>query len=62
VEKLEAHHMLLLSKAIIQGATARKETRGAHVRLDYPGQSDDVYRLRYWLDENDEWIVKEQKR
>lgn len=33
-EKLEADHMLKVGQAVVEGALARRETRGAHVRLD----------------------------
>ncbi len=44
VDKLELDGMLLLAEAIARAALARKESRGAHYRRDYPKRDD-----RGWL-------------
>ncbi|HEC32343.1 MAG TPA: FAD-binding protein, partial [Deltaproteobacteria bacterium] len=41
VETLELGHMLEFSKAIVEGALARTESRGAHYRDDYPNRDDE---------------------
>lgn len=43
-EAVEAKFMLLLAKLVLNSALARRESRGAHFRLDFP-QSDD----KRWL-------------
>ncbi|WP_448383992.1 succinate dehydrogenase flavoprotein subunit [Desulfosoma sp.] len=40
IETLELGHMLDFSKAIVEGALARRESRGAHYRDDYPNRDD----------------------
>ncbi len=40
IETLELGHMLEFSKAIVEGALARTESRGAHYRDDYPERDD----------------------
>ena len=34
--------ILPLAKAILKSAEFRKESRGAHIREDFPGENDDV--------------------
>ena len=41
VEFLEVANMLTLAPIIISMASARKESRGAHIRSDYPNSSDE---------------------
>ncbi len=40
VEALEMHNMLQVARAIVAGALAREESRGAHFREDYPERDD----------------------
>lgn len=48
VEALELGCLLDVSEAIVEGAIARKESRGAHLREDYPDR-DDVEWLNHTL-------------
>lgn len=56
-EKLEAYNLCAVGEAIVTGALERRETRGAHVRLDYPEQLADVYTARYELD-GEQWRME----
>ncbi|MFQ6078321.1 MAG: FAD-dependent oxidoreductase [Thermodesulfobacteriota bacterium] len=44
IQYLEVEGMLRLSEVIVEGALARKESRGSHFRLDYPDRDDE-----HWL-------------
>ncbi|MDO8721765.1 MAG: hypothetical protein Q7J31_06000, partial [Syntrophales bacterium] len=44
LDALELRFMLPVAKSVALSALARKESRGAHVRLDYPERDD-----RHWL-------------
>jgi fumarate reductase (CoM/CoB) subunit A len=39
--RLECRYMLRLASLVTRAAALRKETRGAHVRSDFPAESDD---------------------
>jgi succinate dehydrogenase / fumarate reductase, flavoprotein subunit len=43
VEALELGCLLDVSEAIVEGAIARKESRGAHLREDYPDRDDEEW-------------------
>ncbi len=60
VEKIENYNMAVISEAIIKGALERKESRGAHVRLDYPEMLKDVYGLSFNLSDRNEWSLKKR--
>ncbi len=48
VQHWELQGMLRLAETIVEGALARKESRGSHFRLDYP-KRDDEHWLRHTL-------------
>jgi succinate dehydrogenase / fumarate reductase flavoprotein subunit len=43
LEALELNCLLDVSEAIVEGAIARKESRGAHMREDYPDRDDEEW-------------------
>ena len=48
IQYLEMEGMLHVAEVIVEGALARKESRGSHFRLDFPGR-DDEHWLRHTL-------------
>ncbi len=48
IEALELENLLSFSEVIVEGALARKESRGAHFRTDFP-KRDDVQWLKHTL-------------
>jgi succinate dehydrogenase / fumarate reductase flavoprotein subunit len=40
---LEAEHLVLFSEAIVAGALARTESRGAHSRVDFKARDDELW-------------------
>src|SRR5690606_36660085 len=61
VEKIENYNMAIIGEAIIRGALERKESRGAHVRLDYPEQLETAYGTRFQLNHLGEWTVEKRE-
>lgn len=56
-EKVELRTMLDVSEAIVRGALARRETRGAHVRLDYPEQRVEARSQTFFYTQADGWQI-----
>lgn len=54
VTALEVISMIKLAKLIVQSALLRKETRGAHYRIDYPEKNDAEYLKSFVLNKNGE--------
>lgn len=46
-ENLRLYYMMLLAKATLLCAKARKETRGAHIRIDYPDTQEMYQKCSY---------------
>ena len=44
IQYLELEGMLHLAEVIVEGALARKESRGSHFRMDHPNRDDE-----HWL-------------
>ena len=53
--------MLTLARAILTSALARKETRGAHIRSDYPERSDEYNYFSVCMYQNGEHLVSFEK-
>ncbi len=54
VTALEVISMIKLAKLIVQSALLRKESRGAHYRIDYPEKNDMEYLKSFVLNKNNE--------
>ena len=51
------HNMIAVSEAIVLGALAREETRGAHVRLDFPAAAERPISRAFRLNGEGSWDV-----
>ena len=58
-EKVELRIMLAVAESIVRPALARRESRGAHVRLDFPA-SDPVAVARFLERRDDAWTMHER--
>ncbi len=59
-EAIELGHMIEYSRFIVEGAIHRKESRGAHYRVDYPKRDDENFLKHTYLklNENNEFEVE----
>lgn len=58
VEKVEAARMLQAGEAIILGALERKESRGAHVRLDYEETDEQPVSYTFRWNDRRQWEIQ----
>ncbi|MBD2843728.1 FAD-binding protein [Paenibacillus sp. IB182496] len=59
VEKLEARSMLEVAETIVMGALARKESRGAHTRLDWDATLETPVSSSFTLEPDGAWRMEQ---
>ncbi|WAH38767.1 FAD-binding protein [Alicyclobacillus dauci] len=57
VEKVELYNMLKVSEAIVRGAKLRRESRGCHVREDYPETHEHAQSTRFHYNSETGWEI-----
>jgi succinate dehydrogenase / fumarate reductase flavoprotein subunit len=60
-EALALRNLLITSEAVAQAALLRQESRGAHTRVDYPGEQDEWLRYNVVLSKADDGSMKSEK-
>ena len=59
IRTLELENMLDLAETITMGALMRRESRGAHWRLDYPNRDDDIFLKHSLFTKVDDYVKTE---
>jgi succinate dehydrogenase / fumarate reductase flavoprotein subunit/fumarate reductase (CoM/CoB) subunit A len=58
-EKIELVNMIKLGESIFTGALARRESRGAHVRLDYDRSYEVPVSTKFQMGSDRQWMMQE---
>ncbi|MHA1526477.1 MAG: FAD-binding protein, partial [Promethearchaeota archaeon] len=59
ISALELHDMLIVAEMIVRSAIIRRESRGAHYRLDYPSLNNEDYFVNFVIkQENDQMVIE----
>jgi len=59
LEKIELYNMIQLSESIIMGALSRRESRGAHTRLDYDSAYETAVSTKFQFHATGRWTMEE---
>jgi fumarate reductase (CoM/CoB) subunit A len=62
LDAFELEHMIRISSLILTSALARKESRGAHYRIDYPYPDDEKWLVNIILQRDGDRIRKRQEK
>ena len=57
IEQIETSNLSVVTELVLRSALARRESRGAHYRTDYPTRNDAEFRFHSWTSLNREAVI-----